>query len=240
MGQGVHLQRRAEFHALSGIVLAFILFIAQATNAAAINDQGLQWGINVGDRFDYHVELDFSSSTANVSIDDMMYVIAKELNAIPDHAMVLSDLTVFSLSLGSYTTFWQNSTLMDSLWLDVIGSMNPFVVYPIGNWSLLTQILEDAAPAVTTQTTTTMNYSLIDYPVAGNVHETVFLKSNGVPISHVYIRTWDSEKTLLMNLTLMQTPSGTNVPPILILGSTFACILLVAAVIVHRRWFSAS
>lgn len=225
--------------ALLGISIAAIILFSHAVNVAAINDQGLVWSIEVNDRFDYNVEVEFHDSTTNVSVDDKMYVIINELNTIPDHVTLLSHITIFSLSLGSYTTYWENGTAMDSLWLGIMSGMNPFVAYPIGNWSLFTQIFEEAAPAVITQNTTMMNCSLVDYPVLGNVHETVFLKNSGVPSSHLYIRTWDSETTLFMNLTMIATnpyPVEGESAFILILGGAVtSAIIIIIVFLVKKR-----
>jgi hypothetical protein len=221
---------------LLGISMITVLLFTQFTSVSASNNQGLVWGIEVNDRFDYNIQVQFNSPAENVTIDDKMYVIVNELNTIPDQVTELADITIFRLAVGSYTTYWENGSIMDSLWLDTISVANPFAVYPLGNWSLLTQILGDAAPVVITQNTTMMNYSLVDYPVMGNVHEMITLKSNGVPHSHLYIRTWDS-KTVFMNLTMIQTTTGgADSPFMLILGiGALVTIGVIALVIIRRR-----
>jgi hypothetical protein len=223
-----------------GLTLATVILFSQTMGVTAINDQGLIWGIGVGNWFDYNVKMEYHSSITNVSIDDKMHVIVDELNTIPDHVTQLSDLTIFSLALDSYTTYWENGTIMDDLWLDVLDIANPFSAYPIGNWSLITKIFEDAAPVVITQNSTIINYSLVDYPVPENVHETVFMKSNGVPHSILYIRTWDSGATIHLNLTIIQTPTGTGTNTgevdntlVLIVGG--GVLTIVVVVIIIRR-----
>jgi len=227
---------------LLGLSVITIILFAQTTSVAAINDQGLMWGVEINDRFDYNVELEFQDSTTSVSIDERMYAIINELEPIPDHVTILSHLTIFRLSLGSYTTYWENGTIMDSFWIDVVDLPNPFVVYPIGNWSLISQIFEDAAPVIITQNTTVMNYSLLDFPVLGNVHETIFLKSSGVPLSNQYIRTYDSGATIHMNLTKIETPATTETNTgdsdstlILIIGGGALVATLVIVVIIRRK-----
>ncbi len=227
---------RDSLKVLVGFSIVIGLFFTQIGSVSAINNQGLVWGIEVNDRFDYNVQVQFNSSTGNLTLDNKMYVIVDELNTIPDHVTELADITIFSLALGSYSTYWENGTLMDDLWLDIISVANPFAVYPIGNWSLLAQIFEDAAPVVITQNTTIMNYSLIDYPIAGNVHEMITLKSNGVPYSHLYIRTWDS-KTVFMNLTMIGTNTGGAYSPFMLIlsGGALVAIVVFALVIIRRR-----
>ncbi|MFW9910649.1 MAG: hypothetical protein ACFFEF_19005 [Candidatus Thorarchaeota archaeon] len=225
-------------NALLGLSIATIILFSQVVDVAAINDQGLVWGIEVNDRFDYDVELEFHNSDTDISINDKMYVIVNELNTIPDHVTLLSHITIFSLSLGSYTTYWENGTTMDSLWLGIMNGMNPFVAYPIGNWRLLGEIFEDSAPAVITQNATMMNCSLVDYPIPGNVHETIFLKNSGVPSSQLYIRTWDSDTTLFMNLTMITTspyPGDGGSALILILGGVVASAIVIIVIVRVRR-----
>ncbi len=222
------------------ISLVIIILFSQTISVTAINDQGFTWGIEVGDRFDYNIKIEYHSSTMNVSIDDKMYVIVDELNAIPDHVTQLSDLTIFSLALDSYTTYWENGTIMDDLWFDVLDVANPFSAYPVGNWSLLAQIFEDASPVVITQNTTMMNCSLVDYPVPGNVHETVFMKSSGAPHSVLYIRTWDSGTTIHLDFSIIHTPTETGtstgeIDNILVLLAGGGVLIIVVVVIIIRR-----
>jgi len=220
-----------------GLSIITIILATQTVGVTAINDQGLVWGIEVGNRFDYNIKLEYHSSTMDVSTDDKLYVIVDELNTIPDHVTQLSDLTIFSLALDSYTTYWENGTIMDDLWFDVLDVANPFSAYPVGNWSLLAQIFEDASPVVITQNTTMMNCSLVDFPVVGNVHETIFLKSSGVPHSILYIRTWDSGAAIHLNLTMIQTPTGTGIVhtilPLVVSGGVLVAV--VAVVVIIRR-----
>ncbi|MDH4213406.1 MAG: hypothetical protein OEV85_05760 [Candidatus Thorarchaeota archaeon] len=221
---------------LLGLLIVTIILFAQTAGVSAINDQGLVWGIEVGNRFDYNIKLEYHSSTMDVSIDDKMYVIVDELNTIPDYVTQLSDLTIFSLALESYTTYWENGTIMDDLWFDVLDVANPFSAYPVGNWSLLAQIFEDASPVVITQNTTMMNCSLVDFPVVGNVHETIFLKSSGVPHSILYIRTWDSGANIHLNLTMIQTPTGTvDIILALVIGGVVLVTVVAVVVIIRRK-----
>ncbi|MFW9910354.1 MAG: hypothetical protein ACFFEF_17500 [Candidatus Thorarchaeota archaeon] len=230
------MKNEDSLNILLGLLIVTIILFAQTAGVSAINDQGFVWGIEVGNRFDYNIKMDYHSSTTNVSTDDKMYVIVNELNTIPDHVTQLSDLTIFSLALDSYTTYWENGTIMDDLWFDVLDVANPFSAYPVGNWSLLAQIFEDASPVVITQNTTMMNCSLVDFPVVGNVHETIFLKSSGVPHSVLYIRTWDSEANIHLNLTMIQTPTGTvDIILALVIGGGVLVTVVALVVIIRRK-----
>jgi hypothetical protein len=232
------MQNKGSLKVLLGFSIVTVLLFSQTASVAAVNDQGLVWGVEVNNRFDYNVKLEFQNSTTNVSIDDRMYMIVNELTTIPDHVTLLSHITIFSLVLGSYTTYWENGTIMDNFWLDIMEGTNPLVVYPIGNWSLLAQIFEASAPVVITQNSTVMNNSLVDFPVLGNVHETIFLKSSGVVYSNLYIRTYDSETTIHMNLTMIQTPTNTGVGDstlIIIVGGGALAAVVIVMFIIRRK-----
>ena len=230
------MHRNKSIKILLCISIVTIILFAQTANVTAINDQGLVWGIEVDDRFDYEVEIEFHNSTMDLTIDDEMYVIINELNPVPDHVTSGPHLSIFSLALGSYITYWDNGTVMDSLWPSTI-KHSPFMAYPIGNWSLLTQIFEDGAPTVVvTQDTTILNYSATDIPNPGNVQQIILLKSNGALQSQFYNVTWGSETTVFMELTLLSsTTAGGNIDLTLILGGVAVVAIVVVALVIVRR-----
>ena len=96
------MEKRERLRFMLGLTIVTIFLISQTANATAINDQDLIWGIELNNRFDYGVELEYRSSAMNVSIDDKMYVIVNKLNTIPDHVANdgLSQVQIFSLSLA--------------------------------------------------------------------------------------------------------------------------------------------
>jgi hypothetical protein len=236
---------------LLGISIVFIILLTQTSSVAAVTDQGLEWGIEVGDRFDYNVEVEFHNTTMDLIIDDEMYVIINELPTIADHITSGAQLPMLHLAINSYTTYWDNGTVMDSLWLDILNIGIPFMCYPIGNYSLLTELFE-ASPATTiiTQNTTIMNYTVVDQPYSGNVHTMVFQKSNGAPVSTLFNGTWNSVASVHVDLALIQsttitttTASGTTGTTtgigdsnlILILGGATAVVIVVFAIVIIRR-----
>ena len=159
------------------------------------------------------------------------------------------------MSINSYTSYWENGTVMDNVWVDQV-NLNPLIAYPVGNWSLLTEIFLDGLPsAIITQDTAILNFTAVDNPNPGNVQEMVFLKSFGIPQSRFYNVTWGSETTVFVELTLTSwttvttttttntTTSGTTGTTtgggdstlILILGGSAAVTVLVIVLVIMRR-----
>ena len=107
-----------------GLSLMFLLFISQASNVVAANNQGLEWAAAVDDRFDYDVDLTYHNATFDLDIDDQMYVIIGDLPSIPDDITSIGQLTFLD-----FTTYWENGTVMDSVWNDIL-SLIPFIINP--------------------------------------------------------------------------------------------------------------
>lgn len=236
---------------LLGISISVIILLAQTSSVTAVNDQGLVWGVEVGNRFDYNFELRYHNTTVDLIIDSTMYVIINELYSIPDHVTSINQLLGFHIAYGSYTTYWANGSIMDYLWSDYVPLGAPFIVYPVGNWSLMAQLFESTAPtAEINQDSTTLNYTVANVPNPPNVLTTVFLKSNGVPLSQLNNVTWGSETTIYFEQTLIEssttqstttsTTTGTNTGmgdniTILMMGGVAAIIVLVIVFFIVRR-----
>jgi hypothetical protein len=220
---------------LLGISISVIILLAQTSSVAAVNDQDLVWGIKVNDRFDYNVEIGFHNASSVIELDTQMYVIIDELNTITDHATSLGHLAMFSLAIGSYTTYWSNGSVMDSLWLDELNQLNPIVAYPVGNWTLLTELFEAANPyAEVIQNSTMLNHTRADYPFSGNVISMVFQKSTGIPQSILYNVTWDGTITVYVKLTLIRSTT-TQTDLLYILGGLVVVVVIVIVIVFIRR-----
>ncbi len=236
---------------LVGVSIVTIILFAQISGITAANNQGLEWGIDVGDRFDYDVKVEFHNTSFDLSIDSEMYMIINALSEIPDDVTSGGQLAIFGLGINSYTTYWENGTIMDSVWLNEANYGSPLIAYPVGNWILLTEIFQDSLPsAIITQDETILNHTVVDIPNPGNVHKMVFLKSFGIPQSQFYNVTWGSETTVFVELTLTSwttvgdtTTSGTTGTTVgegdntllLILGVGTAVVIVIVVILIMRR-----
>jgi hypothetical protein len=232
---------------LLGISIVAIILFAQTANVTAINDQGLEWGVEVGDRFDYDFEVSYHNSTFDLELTSEMYVVINALGSISDNVTSLPNIPIPSLYLGDFTTYWSNGTVMDDFWKGIPFMGATFIAYPIGNWTLITQLFEDVYPSGVTQNATMLNYTIVDIPIAGNVVSQVYQKSNGVTMSQLYDLAW-GETTVYVKMTLTSsttstTTSGTTGTAtgggdntlILILGGGAAIAIVVIVIVFMRR-----
>ena len=229
---------------LLGISLMFLLIISQASNVTAANNQGLEWGLAVDDRLDYDVKIEYHNTTLDLEIDDEMYVIVIDIPSISDDITSLNQITTFNMNLGYYSTYWENGSIMDSLWMHTL-HLAPIWVLPIGNWVLVTQLFVDATPtAIIAQDSEIFNSTIEDIPNPGNVQSTELLKSDGATSSWVYNVTWGSETTVYVELTRQisttstttttttTTTSGTTTGTDLPFGDTTLLIVIGGAAVV--------
>lgn len=220
--------------------MLFVLIFSQAFNVAAVNNQGLEWGVAVDERLDYDVKVSYHNTTLDLEIDDEMYVIIDDLPSIADDIAGLGQLVLPSMILEHYTTFWANGSLMDELWENTL-KIAPCRFVPIGNWILMTQLLEDATPTATlTQDSSILNFTVEDVPNPGNIQSTVFLKSDGASSSYLYNVTWGSETQVFVELTRQITTTTSTGPPndytlLLVIGGASVVAVVLILVIVRRR-----
>ena len=246
------MQRNAPSRKIMLPILVIMILAIPILPAQAANNQGLEWGVEIGDRFDYDVNLTYHNATYDLTIDQGMYVIIDYLPVIPDNVS-----TAAQISFLGFTTYYDNGTEMTSVWRDVL-MLVPFYLLPIGNWTLITELYDANMPPgeiyqdeaiLRTSVTIGDTYSII---------EDIF-KSDG---SLAYLR-WQWERTFpaaSIDLTLIQegysvptetttgTTTGTNTgststpPPVemdttllLTIGVVAAGILIVAVAVCMRR-----
>jgi len=247
------MQKNTILKAVLTISIVSIILFAQISSVAAANNQGLEWGIEADNRFDYDFEVSYHNSTFDLDLSGEMYIIINELGTISDDIVAMMNLPLPHMVLGSYTAYWNNGTVMNDFWLSIPFQGAPFVAYPIGNWTLMTELFEGTgASATVTQDSTTLNYTVVDVPEADNVVSQVFLKSNGIPTSQRYHVVW-SETTADVEFTLTSSTTGTSTTTtttsgttgttpdggdstlILILGGGVAIAVVVIVIVFLRR-----
>jgi hypothetical protein len=248
------MQNNTSFKVILSVSIVTIILFAQISSVAAANNQGLEWGIEVDDRFDYDFDVSYHNSTFDLDLTGEMYVIVNVLGDIADDIVALMNIPIASLYSGTFTVYWNNGTVMDDFWLGIPFMGSAFLYYPIGNWTLMAELFEDAFPTGVTQDATTLNYTIVDVPQAGNVISQVFQKSNGVAMSQQYHVAWSdttadveftlksSSSTTTTTTTTTNTTSGTTGSAgtgdstlILILGGGTAIVIVVIVIIFMRR-----
>ncbi|MGY5852091.1 MAG: hypothetical protein RTU92_00830 [Candidatus Thorarchaeota archaeon] len=114
-----------------GILLAISAFYVPSAQAAT--SQGLEWGVSIGDRFDFLVSVGVSELPLH---NETFYLNVTDTPVIPDPFDNYTELPQLSFS-----GLWTNDTPMgESLFLL---SYAPTIAVPIGNWDLLSQVAEN-------------------------------------------------------------------------------------------------
>ncbi len=103
------------------------------TAVAAANTQGLVWGISVGDRIDYIVTSTMQAVTAASPTQSVSecYIVVTSLPELPD---VVASVPL--LQMANFNQSFSNGTRYYFPWTAV----------PIGNWTLLTELLQQSVP----------------------------------------------------------------------------------------------
>ena len=104
-----------------------------APSALSATPQDLEWGISLGERFDYQMlmnSLDFGG------YNESFYLTIENISLIPD---TISDF--YGLGNVSFDAFWENETSMGLSILFL--AFTPKIAVPIGNWTLLSYLALD-------------------------------------------------------------------------------------------------
>lgn len=121
------MKRKLEVLLTIFLVLAIVI-----SPVAAANNQGLQWAVASGDRFDGTISSEFPEED---SVQESIYVlIDANPPTIPDDITIMSQIPEVSGKM-----YWANGTQVPG---DPMG-LGSYAV-PTGNWSLLSSLVEDA------------------------------------------------------------------------------------------------
>jgi len=98
----------------------------------------LRWGFNDGDRFDFHLVMT-GDGLGFSTLDELLYVRVDDdgLNLIPYNMTEFDDIPFFGAEL-----YWAN----DTIFFDPIFSYSWRLAVPIGNWTLISDLVEGLNP----------------------------------------------------------------------------------------------
>jgi len=121
--------KRARELFLVFVIVAFLLM----TPVAAATDQGLEWGVQNGDRFDYNMH---ESSDGNVA-DEALYM------TVTSRPSIANSISNWAAVPGvDIDIFWANGSSMGFSALVFLGIffVDGEFCFPVGNWTLLTEL----------------------------------------------------------------------------------------------------
>lgn len=166
---------------IQALVAFAVVVICLASQASAANLQGFKWAVTSGDKVNAHWTC--SSTGFAVNFDESMYMQMPNPDPISTTVNQWSDIPIVTPELK-----WSNGSTVFILFYLLFGGLLPFgarFVVPIGNWSLLT-ILVDKIPGWNINTTMVVNSAYwgmtLTYLSSGMTYyqRVLYLKSDGV------------------------------------------------------------
>ncbi|MFW9932001.1 MAG: hypothetical protein ACFFDR_05025 [Candidatus Thorarchaeota archaeon] len=130
-----------------GLSIAFVVLIIiffGGGYASAANTQGLSWGISVGERIDYTLNT-YSEGMESELFDNITVDCYVTIESLPEIPTIVTAIPI--LLPQYYNQSFSNGTEYSFPWIAV----------PIGNWTLISELLVPAISSVT-------NITIIDTP----------------------------------------------------------------------------
>ncbi len=217
--------------------LIFILCVLSFTvnPAAAVTDQGLGWGLEIGDRFDFHfVYVDSKNPVYSREFDFYFEVVS--LTTIPND---ITGLTVpyFNISCAA-DYYFANGTALGA-YVPIL----PGLTLPVGNWSLWTSIIQtmehpsaDYATFDAVESGETWSYS-VDWSIEDTMHtqgSATYLKSDGVLTRYDW-NVWDSTGSPLFEYHLTRPGYEGGLPVVVIVGIGIGIAAVVVILFLAKR-----
>ncbi len=123
------------------LVMTVLIIVMLVEPTVAITNPGLYWGVEIGDRFDYHRAVRYTDPNENSDLD--YYVVIDSLPIIPDNITVLPYVSSSSANEWNiyFSFYFTNNTEITS---QTRVPALPWSAFPIGNWSFVEEcILSD-------------------------------------------------------------------------------------------------
>ncbi|MFX0108687.1 MAG: hypothetical protein ACFE7R_10405 [Candidatus Hodarchaeota archaeon] len=116
------------------VFLLMLLILTFVTPTEAVINHGLYWGLEIGDRIDYHYRLRRTDSSLNYDLD--YYVVVDDLPSISENITEIPRIVGTSASESNYynSFYFMNDT--EILPQTLVPTL-PWHAYPMGNWSLV-------------------------------------------------------------------------------------------------------
>ncbi len=131
---------------LAILLLTFTCCMNIPTSLAATS-QNLEWGIEIGDRFDFLLVLEVSGLS---QLEEPFYLNVTDIDILEDP--ITSFWDIGNVSFGGY---WTNDTSMSTI-ISVF-DYAPRVAVPVGNWNLLSQLAENITTILYTPNSVEVN-----------------------------------------------------------------------------------
>ncbi|MHA1949470.1 MAG: hypothetical protein ACXAAO_13310 [Candidatus Thorarchaeota archaeon] len=212
------------------ILLIIVILFGSVNTSAAVNDQGLSWEVEVGDRINYRVHGENVFDVTSIDWD-----IYAEVDSVTELNETITSYSQMTLLNPVISTYWVNGTSYS------LGLL-PHMVLPIGNWSLMKELVFDFSSYVTEEsiieTESTWGFTTsqdLDYRRTTTL---IYSKTDGM-INYIK-RVWrysDETQDHVME-TIREgysPPSGFDSNLLLYIGIGAGVVVILAILIIRRR-----
>ena len=196
------------------------LILGSVSSSAAVTGHNLHWGFEIGDQFHYRYR-----GNTNLSDKDF-YVEVDSLPTIPSNVSSIYDIDFSSLN---YSYYYEDGTEMDFYM--------SWIAMPIGNWSLIQELLNATAHLPDIQWINTLSEwgfrSTETYTTLERTTTLKFSKGDGIMTLYQLV----DESTVLPNTTMEIRRRDFSSIPYLYIGigvGAFAVIAIVVVVMKRR------
>jgi len=218
-----------------GYVFLLLILSVQPVLAQS-NTQGLKWGFEVGDVFEYDCTMydEFSMWTV-VNWSEQVRV---EVESLPDIPAEVYSLGGVPFSWTDFVrAYFANGT-------EVPGSF-PWMAWPIGNWQLIATLLLDSFQSYVYENanvslTSTLCVVEVDtsseYDYGGNITLEFLLSTGVLSYMHYYMMFPDqsAQEEMVMDWELVMTPPSA-IPVLATVGLGAAMVTTIVVIEIHRK-----
>ena len=216
------------------ILFIIVFLIGAISTAVAINDQGLSWGVEVGDRINYRLRGENVNGVTPL-VDIGMYAEVDEVHEITETMTSFSQIIGLEPTISTYlandTPYWLGLTL----------------ALPIGNWSLVEDLILDYTSLTEEDITNTANTwgYIVTQDFSTHTYTTMMIHSKTDGVMNYYKVQWDyddNSQDQLVEITREGYSPGfgglgldSNTILYISIGAGVVVILIVAIVVIRRR-----
>lgn len=213
------------------ILLIIVFLIGSVSTSAAVNDQGLSWGVEVDDRINYSVHGE--NVFDGITVDWNIYAQVDSVTELNETVTSHGQLTVIDPDINTY---WVNGTPYSH-------GLIPNMVLPIGNWSLMKELVVDFYSSVTEEsiieTESTWEFTTSnDLDGYQNSYTRIYSKTDGMLN---YLKTaWIYEgetqwHTIETTREGYSPPSSLSIDLLLYIGVGAGVVVILAILFIRRR-----
>ena len=208
------------------------MFLLPTGRVQAVENHNLSWGVEVGDRFDYHFAIRYSASSSN---RDYYYYV--EVDSLPTIPINVTDNPIITSSVANeFNTYFSFYFLNDT---EITNLIVQWSAYPKGNWSLIQElsltalnVTEDEADIFDTDTEWGMTMS-IDESLGVHTDTVRYSKSDGA--LNLLEMNWQYYDGTYRIFRTTRSTGSTVIPFLIGIGVATLAIILVLVVIIKKR-----